>query len=133
MIVYVEDNIDELDLLKSAMNKRSFEIRHFQNGTEALSYIKTAHDVELIITDLNMPILNGLDLIQQIREGSVNNLAPIIVLSSSDEKSDIDEAYSKGANAYLIKPIDYQKFKSIIQTTVNFWIDTNAIASFSIH
>ena len=130
MIVYVEDNVDELDLLKSAVKKRPFEIRHFSNGLEALNYIKISQDIELIITDINMPILNGLELIQQVRRGAVNNLIPIIVLSSSDEKSDIDEAYSQGANGYLIKPIDYQKFKSMIQKTFNFWVDTNTTSSF---
>ncbi len=135
-ILLVEDNKDDELLATLAFKKISgFDnIIILRDGEEALNYLfkkgKYSEDDPkdlpyLIILDLKLPKLSGLELLKQISTNDTVKVIPSIVMSSSDEASDIFESYSCGANSYLRKPVDYSEFHRIIELISQFWINSN--------
>jgi two-component system response regulator len=138
VILLVEDNPDDILLTQRAFQKSILEnqinLVIAKDGLEALNllYKSRTNDwtdkklmPEIILLDLNLPKLNGLQILEHIRKDPRTKLIPVIVLTSSKEESDLTKAYKLGVNSYIRKPVDFQKFKDAIQQLGLYWVGLN--------
>jgi CheY-like chemotaxis protein len=124
-ILLVED--DRVDVLTV---KRAFrdipiaqELRVVGNGEEALEYLRNSQNEKpyLILLDLNMPKMNGIELLQVIKSDDELKLIPVVILTSSKEKKDKLESYNRGVAGYVLKPVGYQEFIEVMKTIDHYW------------
>ena len=138
-IVLIEDNPLDSELAIKALRKggANGNIRVLSDGAEALDYFfsmgkykgRTAIELpRFVLLDLKIPKVSGLEVLDLIRSNRFTNTIPVIVFSSSAVPSDINEAYKKGANAYLVKPIDFEEYSSVLKSVVEFWLSFNKTA-----
>ncbi len=138
VILLIEDNTDDILLTQRAFQKSIIEnqinLIVAKDGLEALNYLfgsgtDDGNDSqlmpEIILLDLNLPKLNGLQILECIRKNIHTKLIPVIILTSSKEEADLTKAYKLGANSYIRKPVDFQKFKDTIQQLGLYWIGLN--------
>jgi two-component system, response regulator len=139
-ILLVEDNEDDVLLVERAMKKNHIvnEIRVARDGEEALEYL--FHNGELqgkkmvnlpVVTllDIKMPKVDGLEVLREIRGSEKTNLIPVVVLTSSSEQQDLIESYKLGANSYVRKPVDFDRFLEASKQLGLYWIVLNEPAS----
>lgn len=133
-IILVEDNVADVELTKMAFNKLELplEVVHVFDGYELLELLKKLNleDIALILLDLNMPKIGGLDILKLMSEDEELCKLPVIIFSSSNNESDVFECYEYGANAYVSKPLDINEFHKTIQAIAYFWGDINVLPSF---
>lgn len=111
-LLFVEDEEDLLQIISDALNKLQSNFLTATNGLEALEVLKENPDIDAVITDINMPYMNGLDMIKTIK-GSGSNI-PIIIMSAHTETEYIEKAKTLGIEHYLLKPFDFIKFIELI-------------------
>lgn len=136
LILLVEDNEDDVFILKMAFKKAG--LRHpvavAEDGQQALDYLRGAGEFAdrnrfplpaLVLLDLKLPKIMGLDVLRAIRENP--GLAPLIVtvLTSSDQDRDIERAYRLGANSYLVKPSAADRILQMARTLCEYWLEWN--------
>ena len=111
-LLFVEDEEDLLSIISDALTKLQANFLTANNGLEALKILKENPDIDAIVTDINMPIMNGLDMIKKINDLGIN--IPIIVMSAHTEAEYITKAKEYGVSEYLLKPFDFIKFIELI-------------------
>jgi hypothetical protein len=132
-ILLVEDNPMDIDLTLRAFKKRRFlnPIEIARDGEEALSWIPRWDAGEplplIILLDLNLPKVNGLEVLSSIKKHPEYNVIPIVVLTSSSENKDITTAYKLGANSYIVKPVDFDKFLNVAAEIEIYWLATTSL------
>ena len=128
-ILLVEDNPDDAGLAKRALKKHNLtnNLLHLTDGEEALDFIfnDDNHMPKLILLDIKMPKVDGMEVLKRIKSDPVKKMIPIVVLTSSKEERDIVESYKQGVNAYIVKPVDFQKFVAAVAEIGLFWILLN--------
>ena len=129
-ILLIEDNPDDAGLTIRALKKNHLasKLLHLRDGEEALNYLfseKTVHMPKLILLDLKMPKVDGLDVLRKIKSDERRKLIPVAVLTSSREENDIVESYKLGVNAYIVKPVDFEKFSKAVSDLGLFWLVLN--------
>jgi two-component system response regulator len=135
-ILLVEDNHDDEALTLRALQKNqiSNEVVVARDGVEALDVLfgtgahagrDTRLQPQVVLLDLNLPRLGGLDVLERIRADARTRLLPVVVLTSSKEDEDLINSYSKGANAYVRKPVDFAEFLEAVKTLGLFWLVLN--------
>jgi len=130
-ILLVEDNPMDLDLTLRAFNKRRFinAIEVASDGEEALAYIARWDAGEpipaVILLDINMPKVNGLEVLEQLKRHPVYRRIPVVVLTSSREDRDLATAYDLGVNSYIEKPVSFNKFMEVADQIELYWCVTN--------
>lgn len=131
-ILLVEDNDDDVALLKRALKKHGMynEIMIARNGVQALEYLfdqenKGSLMPSLVILDLKLPKLNGLEVLKAIRANNFTRGLPIIILTTSTEQEDIIESYNLGANSYIRKPVEFDKFLEAVGQLGLYWMTLN--------
>jgi YesN/AraC family two-component response regulator len=107
-LLLVEDEIDLLEIITDTLKKLNVEFYTAHNGQEALEILEKSPDIDVVITDINMPILNGIELIVAMNEKAYN--IPVVVMSAHTETEYIEQAQSLGVDNYLLKPFDFIKF-----------------------
>ena len=131
-ILLVEDNEDDEKLTLRAM--RLSEIPNIvivaRDGAEAIEYIETHADYpsrlpSLVLLDLKLPKLSGLEVLARVRSNSSTQTLPVVVLTSSDEESDIQQSYMLGANSYIRKPVDFDEFIDSVRQLGQYWLTIN--------
>jgi CheY-like chemotaxis protein len=130
-LLVAEDNEDDYILVRRAVRKTAPDLRvvRAQDGQEAVDLLESSDTRPiLVLTDLKMPRMSGLEVLAHVR--SDPHLAPIptMVLTSSDEASDVAEAYRLGCNAYAVKPVDFNEFMTEMETIVGFWLQVRTPA-----
>ena len=106
-IVAVDDSNVVLKTLKNVLDNEGFELRAFSTGTRALEYLTQKDEIpDLIILDIEMPIMNGYDILEQIKKLDHLNNVPVVFLTSNNEKEQVVKAVTGGIKDYVIKPID---------------------------
>ena len=136
IILLVEDNPDDAVLTRRALEKS--EVAHTvevaRDGLEALDYLfalgthaerKTSEMPALILLDLKLPKVDGLEVLRRLRADRLTRLIPVIVLSSSDEPGDLIESYKFGANSYIRKPVDFSEFTETVRALAHYWLTLN--------
>ncbi len=130
-ILLVEDNPMDVDLTLRAFKKRNVAnpIQVARDGEEALAFLPRWEAGEplpaVILLDLKLPKVHGLDVLRQIKAHLQFAAIPIVVLTSSSEDGDIKAAYQLGANSYIVKPVDFEKFMEVAAQIELYWIVLN--------
>lgn len=135
-ILLVEDNPDDVELTKIALEKSQIlnEITVVNDGLEALDYLWAEgkykgrdlnNSPALILMDLNLPKMNGLQVIEKLRSREITKSLPIVILSTSKEDQDILNGYDLGANSYVVKPVEFEKFVDTIKSMGKYWLQLN--------
>lgn len=136
LILLVEDDPDDEELARQSLAKYqpAPDVVVARDGVEALDYIfgKGAYAEQgpaklpaLILLDLKLPRLSGLDVLRQLRETPDSQLVPVVMLSSSGEPSDIKSSYESGANSYVRKPIDFGDYSEAMRDLGDYWLRIN--------
>ena len=132
IILLVEDNPDDVDLTLRALKKNNItnKIIIAKDGVEALDYLngtgmyagRDAKELPVVIMlDLKLPKMNGLEVLRNIRQNELNRLIPVVILTSSAEQKDVVEGYRLGANSYIRKPVDFEQFVEAIKILGLYW------------
>ena len=111
-LLFVEDEEDLLSIISDTLVKLKANFLTAKNGVEALEVLAANPDIDAIITDINMPYMNGLDMIKEINEKGIS--LPIIIMSAHTESEYITKANDYGVKDYLLKPFDFIKFIELI-------------------
>jgi CheY-like chemotaxis protein len=126
-ILLVEDNPMDLDLTLRAFNKKRFsnKIEIARDGEEALAFFPRWEAGEplpaVILLDINMPKVNGLEVLKQLKEHPIFRRIPVVVLTSSREDRDLKTAYDLGVNSYIEKPVSFSKFIEVAEHIELYW------------
>lgn len=136
VILLVEDNSDDEELTVRTLKKNKLinEIAIARDGEEALDYLFCRGKYEnrdinklpvVVMLDLKLPKLNGIDVLRHIRDNEITKLLPVVILTSSDEERDIMQSYALGVNSYVRKPVGYLEFQNAVQQLVLYWMVLN--------
>jgi two-component system, response regulator len=138
-ILLVEDNSDDEELTLRAFKKNKIhnEVVIARDGAEALDYLfgtgaYAGRDLalmpQLILLDLKLPKIDGLQVLQRLRADPRTRLLPVVILTSSKEQQDLIEGYSLGANSYVRKPVDFTEFIEAVRQLGLYWLILNELA-----
>jgi two-component system, response regulator len=135
-ILLVEDNPSDAELTIRALKKNNLVnlLVHLQDGAEALDFIlgkgkyadrNTSFKPKMILLDLKMPKIDGMEVLRQLKTNEETRGIPIIILTSSKQNPDIDECYKLGANSYIVKPVDFEGFSTAVRELGCYWLLLN--------
>jgi len=137
-ILLVEDNPDDELLALRALRKNGIagDVVVAHDGVEALDYLFATGDhagrdaselPRLILLDLNLPRLDGLEVLRRLRSDERTRLLPVVILSSSGEQRDVREGYGLGANSYVRKPVNFEQFVRAVEQLKSYWLVLNEV------
>ncbi len=129
-ILLVDDDPDDIELTKRAFarSRVTNQIEVARDGSEALDRLLgpgAGPLPALVLLDLKLPRVNGLEVLQQLRSEERTRLLPIVILTSSREDRDLLEGYRLGANSYVRKPVDYAAFEDAVRQIGTYWLELN--------
>jgi CheY-like chemotaxis protein len=135
-ILLVEDNPDDCELTLRAFRKSNIanEVIVVRDGVEALDYLFATGQYagrdpnalpQVVLLDLNLPRVNGLEVLQRVRSHPKTKLLPVVILTSSTEERDLVSGYSLGANSYVRKPVDFEQFADSVKQLGLYWLLLN--------
>lgn len=134
-ILLVEDNLNDAELAISALKEYNLanNLEHVKDGPEALEFIyctgkykdRVCVAPKVILLDLKLPKLNGLEVLKRLKSDDSTKRIPIIMLTSSSEEPDIEQAYNLGANSYIVKPVEFDKFVESLKNVGFYWMLIN--------
>jgi two-component system response regulator len=140
-LLLVEDNPDDVELTRHALskNKLTLEMVVARDGQEALDLLFGSSDAgpgstdlpALILLDLRLPKVDGLTVLKVLKENPATRRVPVVVLSTSREDRDVLAAYDLGANSYVRKPVDFDKFVEMVRLLEIYWLSLNEDPSIS--
>lgn len=136
-ILLVEDNLADVKLTLKAFEKMNLADRVFvvYDGETALDVIfykekysdKGIIQPKVVLLDLNLPKVHGLEVLQEIKSNENTRILPVVILTSSSEERDLYKSYNLGANSYIVKPVDYEKFVKAITEIGIYWLFFNEL------
>lgn len=136
-ILLVEDNLADVKLTLKAFEKMNLADRVFvvYDGETALDVIfykekysdKGIIQPKVVLLDLNLPKVHGLEVLQEIKSNENTRILPVVILTSSSEERDLYKSYNLGANSYIVKPVDYEKFVNAITEIGIYWLFFNEL------
>jgi len=130
-LLLVEDKATDADLTIETLregNIRGLRIHHVENGEEAMAFLRRegkyadAPRPDLILLDLEMPRMNGLEVLAEVKEHPDWKRIPVVMMTSSEKEEHILAAYGKHANCYVTKPVDFDKFIEAVRSIEDFWL-----------
>lgn len=129
-ILLVEDNPDDAELTRIAFadSGHGYRLRLVSDGAEAVAYLQGCTSAELpalVLLDLNLPKLDGREVLQAIRTAPATRSLPVVVLTTSAEPFDVDKVYALGANSYIQKPVDFERFVEVVRQIGLYWLALN--------
>ena len=138
-ILLIEDNASDAELTIRALRKNNIgnQIIHLKDGAAALDFIfgtgiyegrNTSRKPKVILLDLKMPKVNGLEVLEKIKSSELTKKIPVVVLTSSKENPDVEKSYALGANSYIVKPVDFESFRKIVNELGIYWLLLNQSA-----
>ena len=137
-ILLVEDNMDDAEMTIHALRKKSLANRltHLHDGEEALDFLfgtgkyvgrDTNLKPKLILLDLKMPKVNGMEVLERVKSHSETKNIPVVVLTSSKEDPDLKRCYELGANSYIVKPVEFESFINAVSELGLYWMLLNQV------
>lgn len=137
-ILLIEDNIDHAELIRLSFKECGHPntLHHVANGEEALDYLYRKNQFSdplqsprprVILLDLRLPKIDGLEVLQQIKNDKKLITIPVVVLSTSNAEADMLKSYDSLANSYIAKPVDFKDFLRMAKTICSFWLTWNIV------
>lgn len=130
-VLLVEDNPDDAALTRRAVLRAvpETEIELARDGQEAVDYLAREESPrpDLVLLDLKLPRLDGIEVLRRLRKSHDLCFLPIVMLTSSDERSDVVACYSEGVNSYLRKPVDFDDFMREVGGAAKYWLGSNIV------
>lgn len=136
-ILLADDNDDDLELEQRALAQYRLanEVVVVRDGAEALDFLhrrgqfsdRIPSDPLVVLMDINMPKVNGLEVLEQMKADSRMRMIPVVMLTSSRQGPDVERCYQLGANAYVVKPVDFSQFADAVKTIGKFWAVLNEL------
>jgi DNA-binding response OmpR family regulator len=135
-ILLVEDNENDATLTIRALKKRNLanNLIHVSDGQQALDFLfakdefsgrDPLHLPKVVLLDLKLPKVSGLEVLRQLKANEKTKSVPVVMLSSSQEESDLIESYKMGANSYIVKPVEFDNFSEAISDMGLYWLVLN--------
>jgi CheY-like chemotaxis protein len=135
-ILLVEDNPSDLEVALRALKEHNLcnKVQIARDGEEALDFIfcqgpyadrRLDELPRVILLDLKLPLIDGMEVLRQIRGDARTRNVPVVVLTSSTEERDVVESYALGVNSYIAKPVDFDQFREAMQTIGMYWLMLN--------
>jgi two-component system response regulator len=136
-ILLVEDNLNDAELTIRELKKHNManNLIHVKDGEEALDFIfatgkfagttDISHPPRLILLDIQMPKVNGIEVLERIKSDARTRATPVVILTSSKEDPDIQKCYALGANSYIVKPVNFEGFADAIKNLGFYWLLLN--------
>jgi len=135
-ILLVEDDPNDVELTLEALRKHGLEskVEVARDGAEALQLVfaegpyaerRAADRPKVIVLDLKLPKVGGLEVLRRIRTDERSKHIPVVVLTSSEQRRDIAQAYELGANSYAVKPLEFESFAGMISQMALYWLSVN--------
>ncbi|MDX1954198.1 MAG: response regulator [Chitinophagaceae bacterium] len=135
-ILLVEDNFDDAELTIRELKKHNManQLVHVKDGEEALDFLfargaykgRDSHPYpKVVLLDIQMPKLNGLEVLEQLKKNQETKTIPVVMLTSSAENPDIQRCYDLGANSYIVKPVNFEGFAESIRSLGFYWLLLN--------
>ncbi len=136
VVLLVEDNPDDAELARFALEDSHLlnKVVWVQDGQAALDYLFSCREgsenvlPELVLLDLNLPKVDGLEVLRQIRAHDAIRHLPVVIMTSSKEEQDLFDGYSFGANSYIRKPVDFDQFANAVRQLGLYWLVLNESA-----
>lgn len=136
LVMLVEDNIDHAELVLRTLEEHRIanRVRHFLDGQAALDYLygrgqfvgsTNTERPQLILLDLRLPRVDGMDVLKTIKEDPDLKSIPVVVLTTSEAEKDVARAYYNHANSYLVKPVGFEDFKKLMDDLGFYWLGWN--------
>jgi len=136
LVMLVEDNVDHAELVMRTLEDHRIanKVRHFLDGQSALDYLfrregfssrKDNPRPHVILLDLRLPRVDGIDVLKAIKESEELKTIPVVVLTTSESEKDVAKAYYNRANSYLVKPVGYEEFKRLMDDLGFYWLGWN--------
>jgi CheY-like chemotaxis protein len=135
-VLMVEDNPRDAEMALRTLRKRNLanNIVHVKDGEEALNWIfglgpyagrDPSHHPKVVLLDLKLPKVDGLEVLRAIRGDERTQLIPVVVMTSSREERDVIESYQLGVNSYVVKPVDFEGFSAAVAELGHYWLLVN--------
>lgn len=135
-ILLVEDNASDAELTTRALKKINLanKLLHVKNGAEALDFIfakgsfsdRSVNDLpKLILLDIKMPKVDGIEVLRQIKANETTKLTPVVIMTSSKEEQDLISSYKLGVNSYVVKPVEFDNFAKAVTELGLYWVLMN--------
>lgn len=129
-VLLIEDNPDDAELTIRVLKKHNLanNLVHLQDGEEALNFLFGQANTsvpKLILLDLKMPKVDGIDVLRKLKSDEHKKSIPVVILTSSKEERDIIESYKLGVNAFVVKPVEFEKFVEAVAQLGLFWLILN--------
>ena len=136
IILLVEDSASDEELTLRALKRANVRnpIVVMRDGAAAVDYLfargaysdrSSDEEIQVVLLDLNLPKLSGLDVLRAIRSNEKTRVLPVVVLTSSHEDRDVVESYDRGANSYIVKPVDFVQFAEAVRQLGLYWLLLN--------
>ena len=138
-ILLVEDSLNDAEFIVRELRKHKMadKLFHVKNGEEALDFLFATgkfsgiRDVlfppKMVLLDIQMPKINGIEVLQQIKSDKNTKHIPVVILTSSNEDPDIFKCYDLGVNSYIVKPVNFEKFTDVIRNIGFYWLLLNQL------
>jgi two-component system, response regulator len=137
-IILVEDTLSDAELTIRALKKQNLgdKLVHLRDGEKALEFLfgegeykeRALSDLpKLVLLDLKMPKVNGLEVLARLKAENRTKKVPVIMLTSSKEDTDVEACYRLGANSYIVKPVNFDDFSKVVSDIGLYWIQLNHI------
>jgi len=135
-ILFIEDNHHEAELTIRSLKKHNLvnKLKHIDDGAEALDFIfskgiysdrENSPTPKLIILDLKLPKVDGLEILRQLKADDRTKTIPVVILTSSQEERDVIESYRLGVNSYIVKPVNFESFTTAVADLGLYWMILN--------
>jgi two-component system, response regulator len=136
-VLLVEDNLIDAEITTRALKKYNManNLVHVKNGKDAIDFIfatgkyegirDISHPPKVVLLDIQMPKMNGMEVLQKIKTDPRTRSTPVVILTSSKEHPDIQKCYDLGANSYIVKPVNFESFADSIKNLGFYWLLMN--------
>ena len=135
VVLLADDNSTDAELTTRALELGGVDrnIVWVQDGQEALDYVfcagkyasRVSGNPQLVLLDLHMPKIDGLDVVARIKANEKTRSIPVVIMSSSDQESDMIRSYAVYANSYIVKPVDFKQFTEQVSQLGRYWMNVN--------
>ena len=130
VILLVEDNENDVELSREGfrMSKLVIDLRHVRDGEECMAFLRKkglfadAPTPDIILLDLNMPRMDGREVLAEISKDETLRHVPVVILTTSKDEAEILKMYQLRCSSYIVKPVNFEQFLHVIQTFTNYWL-----------